>query len=70
MSQGDALMTKDGIKGLEMDRNDKKVSLSLINPFWPFPMPPVWFARKDVKRIPNRYHNGEATETEFGGALL
>ena len=37
MSQGDAWMTKNGIKGLEIARNNKKVSLALIQTDWPFP---------------------------------
>ncbi len=70
MSAGDRWRMPGGHEALEMPGSTRTVlRLSVINPRWPFPAPPVECVRSLCERMPSRYLHG-ATPEDMEEALL
>jgi hypothetical protein len=54
--QGDLWQLETGEQALEINRTDDALHLSVINPTWPFPAPPIWVKKSKCRRVQNRYN--------------
>lgn len=65
MSQGDKWELPGGHQALEVSGSTRTVlRLSVIDPKWPFPKPPVEVARVLCKPLPMRYYHGQTHTTD------
>jgi len=67
--QGDLWKLPNGQQGIEIGKSGKVRLISVIDPHWPFPRPPIAFHVGELEKLPSRYHHGAIPE-EFEDAMF
>lgn len=66
MSNGDLWEMPGGHRAIEVSGSTSTLlRLSVIDPSWPFPKPPIEVARVLCKRLPMKYYHGQVPDAPF-----